>query len=217
MENRIFASFLRSRGGGTAIFAAMDTTKRDDMRAKLEKTLRAQAPGDYGKPNNPDDEEFDAFLVLRGPIGKEVLFYCDSEVVSVEFGPASKHFDYAVDEDEDEEDDDIGGPAGFGENMLGEAIGSGEADADDPEDEDDEDDGPAAKALSEEELKALLKGVVQTTLDIMQDKIFAAEYKKGFARVARFHSAREFEAVKGMKDYASVSWKGRYDVAKARE
>jgi hypothetical protein len=188
--------------------------KRDDMRARIEKTLRALAPGDYGKPNNVEDEEFDAFLILRGPIGKEVLFYCDSELVSVEFGVASKHFEFAVEEEDEEKDDDIGGPAGFGENMLGEAVGDSGGDDDDDTEDDDDGEKPEAKAFSEEDLKALLKGVVQITLDIMQERVFAAEYKKGFARVARFHSAREFEAVKGMKDFASMSWKGRFDVKK---
>lgn len=191
----------------------MKTPTRDEMRAHIEKALRAQAPGDYGKPNNRTDEENDAFLVLRGPIGKEVLLYCDSEVASVEFGPASKHFDFAV--EEEEEEDDIGGPEGFGENMLGESMGSSDADDDDDDDEVDEDDdeeaGSGSKGFGEEDLRALLKGMVQTTLDIMQEKVFAAEYKKGFARVARFHSAREFEAVKGMKDFRSVSWKGKFD------
>lgn len=194
----------------------MKTPTRDEMRTHIEKALRAQAPGDYGKPNNVSDDENDAFFILRGPIGKEVLFFCDSEVVSVAFGPGSKHFDWAVEEDEEEDDDDIGGPAGFGENMLGEVVGdSGDAEADEDEDEiDDEDDGREEKAFTEDDLKTLLKGVVQTTVDIMQEKIFAAEYKKGFARVARFHGAREFDAVKSMKDFMSVSWKGKYDVAK---
>lgn len=193
----------------------MKTPTRDEMRTHIEKALRAQAPGDYGKPNNVEDDEFDAFFILRGPMGKEVLFFCDSEVVSVGFGPGSKHFDWAVEEDEEEEDDDIGGPAGFGENMLGEAVGdSADAEDDDEGEIDDDDDGTGEKVFTEDDLKALLKGVVQTTLDITSEKIFAAEYKKGFARVARFHSAREFEAVKGMKDFTSVSWKGKYDVSK---
>lgn len=196
----------------------MKTPNRDEMRAHIEKALRAQAPGDYGKPNNPKDPENDAFFVLRGPMGKEVMYYCDSEVVSVEFGVASKHFDFAVEDEEDEEEDDIGGPDGFGENMLGESIGGGDEDDDDIDDDlddDDEDDEPEAQAFTEEDLKTLLKGVVQITLDIMQERVFAAEYKKGFARVARFHAAREFEAVKGMKDFSSLSWKGRYDAKKA--
>ena len=185
---------------------------RDDIRARIEKALKAQAPGDYGKLNNVKDEENDPFLVLRGHQGKEILFYCDSEVASVEFGPASKHFDLTV-EEEDEEEEEIGGPAGFGENMLGESMGGGDEDDDDfddDEEDDDDEDEPEAQALSEEDLKTLIKGIVQTTLDIQTEKVFAAEYKKGFARVARFHSAREFEAVKGMKDFKSVSWKGKY-------
>ena len=176
----------------------MKIPTRDEMRAHIEKALRAQAPGDYAKPNNVADPENGPFLVLRGHQGKEVLYYCDSEVASVEFGPASKHFDFGA---EDEEDDDIGGPEGFGENMLGQSMGdSGGEDEEEPE----------KGGFSEEELKALLKGVVQTTLDITHEKVFAAEYKKGFARVARFHAAREYEAVKDMKDFKSRSWKGKY-------
>jgi hypothetical protein len=181
----------------------MKTPTREEMRDHIEKALRAKVTGDFAKPNNPKDPENDAFLVLRGHHGKEVLFYCDSEVASVQFGPASRHFDFA-DEDEAAEGDDLGGPEGFGENILGESMGSSEA-----EDADTDEDGPAG-SFSEDDLQALLKGVVQATLDITQEKVFAAEYKKGFARVARFHAAREFEAVKGMKDFKSVSWKGKY-------
>jgi hypothetical protein len=180
---------------------------RDEMRAHIEKALRAQCPGDYAKPNNVADPENGPFLVLRGHQGKEVLYYCDSEVASVEFGPASKHFDFSEDEGED---DDIGGPEGFGESVLGQSMGDSEGDDGDDGDEADDGEEAAKGGFSEDDLKALLKGMVQTTLDITQEKVFAAEYKKGFARVARFHSAREYEAVKGMKDFKSLSWKGKY-------
>lgn len=183
----------------------MKAPTREDMRAHIEKALRAQAPGDYAKPNNMKDPENDAFLVLRGHHGKEILYYCDSEVASIEYGPAAKHFDFGV-EDEEEEKDDLGGPEGFGESVLGQSMGDSGEDDDDLDDEEES----AKGAFSEEDLKALLKGIVQTTLDITQEKVFSAEYRKGFARVARFHSIREYDGVKGMKDFKSVSWKGKY-------
>lgn len=182
----------------------MKIPTREEMRAHIEKALRAQAPGDYARPNNVADPENGPFLVLRGYQGKEVLYYCDSEVASVEYGPASKHFDFGAEDEDEGKEDDIGGPEGFGENMLGQSMGDSDGD-----DEDDEEE-PAKGSYSEEDLKALLKGVVQATLDITQEKVFAAEYKKGFARVARFHAAREYEAVMGMKDFKSKSWKGKY-------
>lgn len=177
----------------------MKTPTRDEMRAHIEKALRAQAPGDYAKPNNVADPENGPFLVLRGHQGKEVLYYCDSEVASVEYGPASKHFDFGAEDEEG--DDDIGGPKGFEENVLGQSMGDSGGDGEEE---------PAKGSFSAEDLKALLKGMVQTTLDITQEKVFAAEYKKGFARVARFHAAREYAAVKDMKDFKSLSWKGKY-------
>lgn len=178
----------------------MKIPNREEMRAHIEKALRAQAPGDYARPNNVADAENGPFLILRGHHGKEVLYYCDSEVASVEFGPASRHFDFSP---EEEEGEDIGGPEGFGESMLGQSMGDSGKDEDEEEEK-------AKPGFSEAELKALLKGMVQTTLEIMQEKVFAAEYKKGFARVARFHAPREFESVKGMKDFKSLSWNGKY-------
>lgn len=180
----------------------MKIPTREEMRAHIEKALRAQAPGDYARPNNVADPENGPFLVLRGYQGKEVLYYCDSEVASVEYGPAARHFDFSV---EQEEEEDIGGPEGFGENMLGQSMGDSEAD-----DEEEDEEEPGKGSYSEEDLKALLKGMVQATLEITQEKVFAAEYKKGFARVARFHAAREYEGLKGMKDFKSMSWKGKY-------
>ena len=59
-----------------------------------------------------------------------------------------------------ENPDDLGGPEGFGENILGESMGSSEA-----EDADADEDGPAG-SFTEDDLQALLKGVVQATLDI---------------------------------------------------
>ena len=177
----------------------MKTPTREEMRAHIEKALRAQAPGDYARPNNVADPENGPFLVLRGHQGKEVLYYCDSEVASVQFGPASRHFDFGAEDEEGE--DDIGGPEGFGENMLGRSMGdSGGEDEEEPE----------KGSFSAEDLKALLKGMVQATLEIVQEKVFAAEYKKGFARVARLDAAREFGAVKDMKDFRSQSWNGKY-------
>ena len=67
------------------------------------------------------------------------------------------------------------------------------------------------EGLSEDDLKAILKGVVQSTLDIVSEKVFAAEYKKLFARVTVFHPASEFELLKKKKDFTSISWKATYD------
>jgi hypothetical protein len=168
----------------------MERLTRDEMRAKLEEALRALAPGKYEKPDHVEDEEFDAFLFLRGPKGHDIAYFCDEEVVSVEFDPAAKHFEYIRDDEgiADEDED-------------------GETDAD----EDDGEDGE--EGLSEEELKAVLKGVVQITLDITAERVFAAEYKKLFARVSGFHPPSEFASMKARKGFTSVSWNGTYDAS----
>jgi hypothetical protein len=156
--------------------------ERADMRARIEKALRAQAPGDY--LSAPGAGGFEPFLIMRGPAGREIRYYCDDEVVSLQFGPAARHFDFSPEEE-----------AGDGEDGDG-------AEAEDAE--------PEAKEFTEADLKALLQGVVQATLDIVQEKTFAAEFKKGYARVAKLFPAREFEALKGMKDFKGLSWKGRF-------
>jgi hypothetical protein len=155
---------------------------RTDMRARVEKALKAQAPGDY--LSAPQAGEFEAFLTLRGPSGTDLQYFCDDEVVSLQFGPASKHFDYSPEDEAEGDEDDDG------------------ADFDDDEAED--------REFTEADLKALLNGVAQTTLDIVQEKLFAAEFKKGYARVVKLFPAREFDLHKPMKDFKSVSWKGRY-------
>jgi hypothetical protein len=156
--------------------------ERADMRARIEKALRAQAPGDY--LSAPGAGGFEPFLIMRGPAGREIRYYCDDEVVSLQFGPAARHFDYSPEEEDGDGEDEEGPEA--------------------------EDAGPEAKEFTEADLKALLQGVVQATLDIVQEKTFAAEFRKGYARVAKLFPAREFEALKGMKDFKSLSWKGRF-------
>jgi hypothetical protein len=155
---------------------------RSDMRARVEKALKTQAPGDY--LSVPQAGEFEPFLTLRGPSGLDLQYFCDDEVVSLQFGPASRHFDYSPEEEPEDGEDEDG--------------------ADFDEDE------PEEREFTEADLKALLQGVAQATLDIVQEKLFAAEFRKGYARVVKLFPAREFEALKGMKDFKSVSWKGRF-------
>lgn len=150
----------------------MEHLARDEMRAQIEQSLKKLAPGDYQKP--PQAGDFDAFLIRRGPKGEDIAYFCDDEMVSVEFGGVGTHWEYNPSEDEEAEDED------------GEA-----AEPPDP--------------------KTIVKGVVQTTVDIATEKVFAAEYRKLHAKVSKLHAASAFEGLKAMKAFKSVSWNGKFD------
>jgi hypothetical protein len=151
----------------------MEHLARDEMRAQIEQALKRSAPGDYQKP--PGAGDFDAFLTRRGPKGHDIAYFCDDEMVSVEFGGVGTHWEYNPSEED--------------------------ADAD-PED----------GAVEEPpDPKTVVKGVVQTTLEIATEKVFAAEYRKLHAKVAKLHAASAFEGLKAMKGFKGVSWNGKFD------
>ena len=80
------------------------------MRAQIEQALKRSAPGDYQKPSGAGD--FDAFLTRRGPKGHDIAYFCDDEMVSVEFGGVGTHWEYnPSDDDEDEAAEDEDGEA----------------------------------------------------------------------------------------------------------
>lgn len=144
------------------------------MRAQIEQTLRKAAPGSYQKPIKVQDEEFDPFLIRVAPNGREIKYFCDSEMVSVEFGNVGTHIDWNPAEDEVDEDSE-----------------EEEAEAPDP--------------------KVVLKMVLQTTLDIVTERVFAAEYRKLHAKVSKLHPAAQFSGLKSMQGFTSRSWDGKYD------
>lgn len=57
----------------------------------------------------------------------------------------------------------------------------------------------------------IAKAVAQTTLDIVAEKVFAAEYRKLHAKVAKLHPTGAFEGLKAMQGFRGRSWKGTYD------
>ena len=143
------------------------------MRAQIEQTLKKLAPGDYQK--TPKAGDFDAFLLRKGPHGQDIKYFCDDEMVSVEFGGVGTHWEYSPAEEGEEAENEEGGAA----------------EPPDPE--------------------SIVKGVVQTTLDIATEKVFAAEYRKLHAKVSKLHAASAFEGLKAMKGFRSVSWNGKFD------
>jgi hypothetical protein len=160
-------------GPGKVYLSHMETPDRDAMRGQIERALRSLAPGDYLKP--PSADEFEPFLIRKGPAGADVLYYCDEEIVSVEFAGVGTHWDYNPSEEE---------AASGGED-------DGEAEPPDPAD--------------------IVKGVVRTTVDIATEKVFAAEYRKLHAKVAKLHPVGAFEGLKAMPGFRGRSWKGTYD------
>jgi len=143
------------------------------MRAQIDQALKRSAPGDYQK--TPGAGDFDPFLIRKGPKGHDIAYFCDDEMVSVEFGGVGTHWEYNPSEED--------------------------ADAESEEGETEEPPDP----------KTVVKGVVQTTLEIVAEKVFAADYRKLHAKVAKLHAAPAFEGLKAMKAFKSVSWSGKFD------
>jgi hypothetical protein len=153
----------------------MENLARDEMRAQIEQALKKLAPGEYVK--TPKAGDFDAFLTRRGPNGEDIAYFCDNEMVSVEFGGVGTHWEYNPAEEEEEAEVEV----------------------------------EAGEAEEPPDPKAIVKGVVQTTLEISTEKVFAAEYRKLHAKVSKLHAAPAFEGLKAMKGFKSVSWNGKFD------
>jgi hypothetical protein len=67
-------------------------------------------------------------------------------------------------------------------------------------------------AFTEDDLKHILKAMVQSTLDIQSERVFAASYKKLFGTVAGLYPAAEFESMRNKKGFASQSWNGTFNL-----
>ena len=84
-----------------------------------------------------------------------------------------------------------------------------------PAEDEEEAEGEDGEAEEPPDPKTIVKGVVQTTLDIATEKVFAAEYRKLHAKVSKLHAASAFEGLKAMKGFKSVSWNGKFDFSGA--
>jgi hypothetical protein len=71
-------------------------------------------------------------------------------------------------------------------------------------------DEDGADDFTEDDLKEILKGLIQSTLDIVSERVFAASYKTLFARVGGLYPVAEFESLRNKKGFASQSWNGRF-------
>lgn len=54
--------------------------------------------------------------------------------------------------------------------------------------------------------------MVQSTLDIRSERVFAASYRKLFGTVAGLYPAAEFESIRNKKGSASQSWNGTFNL-----
>lgn len=83
--------------------------------------------------------------------------------------------------------------------------------------DDDEDvegvDTETAEAEVEEDFKDELEALVNATLDVIEESVFAAQYSKLSVQMGGLFPAEDFEAMKGFEGFESVSWNGKYDVS----
>jgi hypothetical protein len=59
--------------------------------------------------------------------------------------------------------------------------------------------------------KEVLKDLAKTVLDISEEKVFSAQYKKLFIRLGGLFPAADFEKMRGYKQFVSCSWAGKFD------
>lgn len=65
--------------------------------------------------------------------------------------------------------------------------------------------------------KEVFKDLLKTTLDVIGEKKFSAQYKKFFVRFGGFFEDSEFEALSKLKEFESMSWNGKYTRALASQ
>ncbi len=160
------------------------------LRTKVEEALRFFVKNlPIRKAENPAEGE--AFLEIpgHGPKGEAIEFFEKDSRVELEFGFSAESFNFSGDWGE-EDGDDI--------DAAGESMDLDEA---------------AAEA--EEDIKEELEALVNTTLDIIEESLFSAKYKTLFIEMGGLFPAEEFAAMKGFKDFESVSWNGTYNTKAA--
>lgn len=168
-----------------------DMSESQIVRAKVEEALR------FFVKNLPirkleNAAEGEAFLEIPGPKGEAIEFFEKDGRVELEFGFSAESFDFS---------------GGWGE---AEGVDGGDVDSlgevEDPD---------VAAAEAEEDFKEELESLVNTTLDIIEETLFSAKYKKLLIEMGGLFPAEEFEAMKGLNAFESVSWKGRFNTKAA--
>lgn len=153
------------------------------LRTKVEEALRFFVKDQtILKPGNPAEGE--AFLEIPGPKGEAIEFFERDARVELSFGHGVESFNFSGtwgDEDE------------AAEAVL------------DSEEESEE------SAEAEEDIKEELEALVNTTLDIIEESLFSAQYETLSVRMGGLFPAEDFEAMKELKDFESVSWNGTFD------
>jgi hypothetical protein len=83
----------------------------------------------------------------------------------------------------------------------------------DDEDDDAGSDGEPLAIVDAENpaFKAALKDLAKTVLDIAEEKVFSAQYKKLFLPLGGLFPAADFEKMRGYKRFVSRSWAGKFD------
>jgi hypothetical protein len=159
-----------------------ETFDSEALRTKIADALRFFVKLPMRKPASAG-VSVNAFLEIPGPKGKAIAFSETEGRVDLVFGPGRGSFDFSGSWIEEEEDDD-GIPL----------------------------DEETAEAELEEDFKEELEAMVNLALDILDESVFAARYLEDGAPIEGLFPAEEFDDMKANPDFASLSWKGTFDL-----
>jgi hypothetical protein len=155
------------------------------LRTKIEEALRFFVKLPLRKPASADPSG-NVFLEIPGPKGKAIAFSESEGRVDVAFGPGRGSFDFSGSWIEEED----------AESEESEAALSVEA----------------AEAELEEDFKEELEAMVNLTLDILDESVFAARYLDDGVAMEGLFPSEEFADMKANPGFISLSWKGAFDV-----
>jgi hypothetical protein len=157
------------------------------VRAKVEEALRFLVKNlPIRKLENAAEGE--AFLEIPGPKGEAIEFFEKDGRVELEFGFSAESFDFSGGWS------DVEGGEGEDSDILEEGV--------DPDE---------SATEAEEDFREELEALVNTTLDIIEETLFSAKYKKLLIEMGGLFPAEEFEAMKGLNAFESVSWNGSFN------
>ncbi|MEO6095182.1 MAG: hypothetical protein ABIW76_05745 [Fibrobacteria bacterium] len=161
-----------------------ETFDSSALRTKVEEALRFFVKLPMRKPASADPStnfSGNAFLEIPGSKAKVIAFSEGEGRVDVNFGPGRGSFDFSGSWIEDEDEDK--------EVSLS---------------------AEAAEAELEEDFKEELEAMVNLALDIIDESVFAARYVEDGIPMEGLFPAEEFEAMKGIPGFTSISWNGTY-------